>query len=1054
MPKRILPRKFCNYRLKAARQSDSLAIRKLRCEQLEDRRLLAVVTVNTPNDVIDFNDGRTSLREAIYATNLVPGHDEIIFNFGHDGPQTITLTEGQLEITDSLTITGAGANLFTIDASGNDPTPDQHNGDGSRALRISSGRGPLIDVSIFGVHFTGGDVTGSGGAIESFGSLALTNVEVVGNHATFDGGGLSLSGSATLDSVTIRNNDSDRGGGGISVQSRTEVTIRNAMIVGNSAGIRGGGLALFPAASTKIYNSTIEANVATINGGGIASDASSTTIIRTNVLANSANVGAGIHTRMGNLQLEESFLTDNRATQAGGALRSETSTVRAIGTAFNNNMVTANGSRGGGIDILRGELSLIDATFSFNAAGSDLSRVAESQGGAISILEAHAVIDGGRFLNNSAFGHGGGIWSDSSLLLVNDSEFRHNNSTADGGAIKAQKTELEIDSSQFTYNSALGRGGAILVDSSTSTLPPPEVSSLRVRNTEFTNNTAGFAGGAIAVHLYENVEIRQSLFRSNRTVSEQFSGGGGGAIYSLNTSSVAIYESVLQGNSTPGSGGALSLSGTTNIKSSLIRDNHAGLSGGGITVLVGSSQNVQIDSSSIVGNRAGAFGGAIYASSDRASITVTNSTISHNSATNSGGGIYFAASGRGPATNYRVAYSTIAFNRAGQDASGGGVFVTSRGQVNISHSIIYGNETGVDHQDIAAAGTGSFNIDYTLIGGIAPGTQVSANHLSLGVNPQLQPLAPNGAILVLPNQSRLLTHALLPNTPAVDAGDPHLMPGADGTPEFDQRGAPFSRLATGNIHPTDNPVIDLGAFEVQPPRGALQADFEGDGRVSGNDFLIWQRAFGTQNGATYVTGDATGNGQVDGNDLAVWKATFGKPVPKPEDSPTRVVEQSDAEHVPGALLSNMDIDPNGQQTKQLDPSTSVRMGFAYAKNEAAATHGLDHRQPAHDVSNLSNVLKVRTATIDVALEYSEQDKTMLSMLRDYIFESGTTAVLMTRGLDHRQPTPYASNASTAPLSRKAIIDLALEYSDQDETISSELMEYIDSHTTSIDKQVV
>lgn len=66
--------------------------RSLHCEQLEDRRLLALITVTTDQDVVDFNDGVTSLREAIFAANVVPGPDEIQFDFGHDGPATILLT--------------------------------------------------------------------------------------------------------------------------------------------------------------------------------------------------------------------------------------------------------------------------------------------------------------------------------------------------------------------------------------------------------------------------------------------------------------------------------------------------------------------------------------------------------------------------------------------------------------------------------------------------------------------------------------------------------------------------------------------------------------------------------------------------------------------------------------------------------------------------------------------------------------------------------------------------------------------------------------------------
>jgi hypothetical protein len=78
-------------------------------EPLEARRMLAVLTVTTNQDVVDLADGKLSLREAIFVANTASGTDEIKFDFGHDGPETIVLTQGQLVISDSLTIQGAGA---------------------------------------------------------------------------------------------------------------------------------------------------------------------------------------------------------------------------------------------------------------------------------------------------------------------------------------------------------------------------------------------------------------------------------------------------------------------------------------------------------------------------------------------------------------------------------------------------------------------------------------------------------------------------------------------------------------------------------------------------------------------------------------------------------------------------------------------------------------------------------------------------------------------------------------------------------------------------------
>lgn len=51
------------------------------------------------------------------------------------------------------------------------------------------------------------------------------------------------------------------------------------------------------------------------------------------------------------------------------------------------------------------------------------------------------------------------------------------------------------------------------------------------------------------------------------------------------------------------------------------------------------------------------------------------------------------------------------------------------------------------------------------------------------------------------------------------------------------------------------------------------ADFNGDNRVDGADFLVWQRGFSAP-AASHADGDANGDGVVDGNDLLLWKSAM------------------------------------------------------------------------------------------------------------------------------------------------------------------------------------
>ena len=53
------------------------------------------------------------------------------------------------------------------------------------------------------------------------------------------------------------------------------------------------------------------------------------------------------------------------------------------------------------------------------------------------------------------------------------------------------------------------------------------------------------------------------------------------------------------------------------------------------------------------------------------------------------------------------------------------------------------------------------------------------------------------------------------------------------------------------------------------------ADFDNDGDVDGQDFLMWQRNYGIESGAEKSQGDADNDGSVSAADLAVWQNQYG-----------------------------------------------------------------------------------------------------------------------------------------------------------------------------------
>jgi hypothetical protein len=155
-------------------------------------------------------------------------------------------------------------------------------------------------------------------------------------------------------------------------------------------------------------------------------------------------------------------------------------------------------------------------------------------------------------------------------------------------------------------------------------------------------------------------------------------------------------------------------------------------------------------------------------------------------------------------SSVNISNSTISGNSA---TEGAGVFNLA-GTVNAKNTIIAGN-TAPNLPDLGGTLTSQ---GYNLIGN--PSTAIISGDITgniLNVDAKLGPLQDNGGATQ--------TIALLPGSPAINAGDPNFAP----PPETDQRGTGFARIRVGRI--------DIGAFE---------SDFSpiGDPTLMGMSFLL------------------------------------------------------------------------------------------------------------------------------------------------------------------------------------------------------------------------
>lgn len=287
-------------------------------ERMEDRCLLAAFVVDTVIDESDGNlsAGDLSLREAIETANSQAGPDTISFSptvFGT--AQQIDLVLGEFAVTDALTITGPGQNLLTIDAQQN-----------SRHFNIDDGDdNNLISVEISGLTLTNGlatdgndavpSVAERGGAVFSTESIVLASMTFSENESRSSGGALSSAGTAEVRMSSFSHNlSTDRGGG---VYSEGTLAVSESILDSNRS-LYGGGLSNFTGASANIADSSFLQNRGR-SGGGVH-NRGTLSMSRTTLSDNFASRGAGVFNRSGVLAINQSTISQNRASGAGGGI--------------------------------------------------------------------------------------------------------------------------------------------------------------------------------------------------------------------------------------------------------------------------------------------------------------------------------------------------------------------------------------------------------------------------------------------------------------------------------------------------------------------------------------------------------------------------------------------------------------------------------------------------------------------------------------------------------------------------------------------------------------
>jgi CSLREA domain-containing protein len=245
-------------------------------------------------------NGVCTLRAAIEEANTHAGGDGIFFSIPTSDPGCdpasgvciVSLFNSLPDITDSVNISGPGANKLFIDGSGDERFP-------TRVFNVTtSGTVSFSGITIaFG--FTTGAQYGAGIQNVNGGTVNITNCTLSSNQ------------------VRVGLNNSDGGGAAIYNASNGTVNIISSTLRLNLADTDGldvrGGAVLNKTGTIHVSNSTFDHNQSSSNGGAIWNDAGNVTVTGSTFYGNGGEIGGGIGSVGGTVSISNSTFHANIA---------------------------------------------------------------------------------------------------------------------------------------------------------------------------------------------------------------------------------------------------------------------------------------------------------------------------------------------------------------------------------------------------------------------------------------------------------------------------------------------------------------------------------------------------------------------------------------------------------------------------------------------------------------------------------------------------------------------------------------------------------------------